>query len=156
MQIIPLDAVASQTLSITLNSQTVGINLYTLNTAGNILGQEVGATADSTVITADDGSITADATETTALISLPPAEQLYIDVTLEGDPIITGKLVNCLSPLILTSAYLGFEGELEFFDTQNTGLQDTTNPDYEGLGTQYQLVYFTPADIAAGLGGTYP
>lgn len=155
-QVVPLQPVPAQTLSITLNGQNVGISLYTLNDAGNILGQEVSATADSTVITADNADITADATQTTAIISLPPDEQLYADVSLAGEPIIVGKLVGCLSPLILTSAYLGFEGELEFFDTMNLGLQDSTNPAYTGLGAQYQLVYFSPADIAAGLGGTYP
>jgi hypothetical protein len=147
-QIIPLLAVPSQTLSITLNQQNVGISLYTLNDAGNILGEPVAITADSTLVSADNTTITADVTMTSALVSLAPTEQLYIDVTLDGTPVITARLVSCSQPLILTSAYLGFEGELEFFDSQNTGAQNTTNPTYEGLGTQYQLVYFLPSEVA--------
>ena len=37
---------------------------------------------------------------------------------------------------LVRSAYLGFIGQLAFFDTQGT-----SDPDYSGLGTRYQLVY---------------
>jgi hypothetical protein len=148
VQTIPLQAVPSQTLSLTLNGQAVGISLYTMNDAGGILGGS-GFTADTTEITADTTDVTADETSGFFPLSLQPNQQLYIDVTLDGDAIITAKLCTVLQPLLLTSPYIGFEGELEFFDTLNTGLQDSTNPVYTGLGTQYQLVYFSPADLAA-------
>lgn len=151
-QTIPLLAVPSQTLSTTLNGQAVGISLYTMNDAGTILSPSAaGFTADSTLVTADSTVYTADDTMSLSSLSLLPTEQLYIDVTLNGAPVITCKLVTVLQPLVITSAYSGFQGELEFFDVQNTGLQNSTNPSYAGLNTQYVLVYFSPADIAAGL-----
>ena len=153
--IIPLQAAPAQTLSVQLNGQGVTISVYSLNTAGDILNEQVGVTADSTDVTADNTDITADATVIPALYELSPAQALYMDVAVDGAPLVTAKLCVSLSPIMLTSQYLGFEGELEFFDTYNLTTDAVTNPIWPGLGTQYQLVYFSPADVAAGLGGTY-
>ena len=128
---IPLQAVPAQTLQALLNGQTIGISLYTMNSPGRILEMQ---------------------SET----ELIPDPVLYIDVTLSGAPIITGRRCMSLAPLMLESGYMGFSGELVFFDTQNTALDTVTNPVYTGLGSQYRLVYFSPADMAAGLGVSYP
>ena len=60
---------------------------------------------------------------------------LYLDLAVNNAPIIYGVL--CLNAnLIVRDAYLGFSGDLAFYDTQ--GAQD---PDYTGLGGRYQLAY---------------
>lgn len=130
-QLIPLQAVPAQTLQVVLNAQTVSLSLYTLNSPGNVIGEQ-------------------------SPLELTPEQVLYMDASLAGSAIITCRRCLSLSPLLLESAYMGMTGELVFFDTVNQTLASVTNPTYPGLGTQYELVYFTPADMAAGLGTTYP
>lgn len=48
---------------------------------------------------------------------------------------------------IVISAYLGFSGDLAFYDTTDT--VTPSNPTYDGLGSRYQLTYYTPEEIAA-------
>ncbi len=51
--------------------------------------------------------------------------------------------VPCLDFVLLVRfAYLGFDGDFAFVDTQGS-----SNPVYTGLGTRFQLVYFTPEDL---------
>jgi hypothetical protein len=66
---------------------------------------------------------------------------LFFDLSVAGGVIITGVL--CLDQnLLVRNTYLGFVGDLAFFDTQGTN-----DPDYTGLGGRYQLVYLAPGDI---------
>ncbi len=63
------------------------------------------------------------------------ATGLYCDITASDTAIVNTML--CLNLVgLVRSAYLGFIGQLAFFDTQGT-----SDPDYSGLGTRYQLVY---------------
>lgn len=51
---------------------------------------------------------------------------------------------------IVRDLYLGFVGDLSFFDTQGT-----SDPNYQGLGgtsARYQLFYLSPADLPSGEG----
>ncbi len=60
---------------------------------------------------------------------------LYCDIVANQTNIVTTML--CLNLVgLVREAYLGFTGQLFFFDTQGT-----SDPDYSGLGTRYQLVY---------------
>jgi hypothetical protein len=62
-----------------------------------------------------------------------------------GDTLIVASVICENFVRIIRSAYLGFVGDLAFFDTK--GL---SNPVYTGLGgsaAQYQLIYFTPEDL---------
>lgn len=49
---------------------------------------------------------------------------------------------------IIRSSYLnvmsGFSGDFVFLDTQGS-----SDPTFDGLGTRYQLVYLSPADLTA-------
>lgn len=66
---------------------------------------------------------------------------LFCDVSVNNTLIIGG--VICLNGVkIVRDAYLGFIGDLGFFD-----LQGTDDPTYAGLGTQFVLVYFSPTDL---------
>jgi hypothetical protein len=72
---------------------------------------------------------------------------LYLDLivpTLKAEPLVAG--VACRNNnRIVRYAYLGFVGDLKFFD--ELGQSD---PSYAGLGGRYQLVYLEAADLAGG------
>ncbi len=60
---------------------------------------------------------------------------LYADVLLNDAPIVSG--VSCLNNnLIIREAYLGFIGDLYFWDTQGSD-----DPDSSGLGSRFVLFY---------------
>ena len=109
MQIIPLLAVPSQTLTVQLGTQPCTLNVYQMSTG------------------------------------------LYIDVYV-NDKLIIGGVIGRDADRIARDAYLGFIGDLSFYDTQ--GL---TDPVYTGLGQpsanpRYILAYLDPTDLAtAGL-----
>lgn len=70
---------------------------------------------------------------------------LYLDLSVLGVEILQTQL--CVDRAYLVrDAYLGFIGDLAFVDTLSG-----TDPVYTGLGTQYQLIYFAPADLPARL-----
>ena len=48
--------------------------------------------------------------------------------------------------VIVRDAYLGFIGDLAFYDTQGD-----TAPVYTGLGSRYVLEYFAPSELPAGV-----
>jgi len=60
---------------------------------------------------------------------------LFFDLTVNGNDIVNTMI--CLNLVgLIREAYLGFQGQLTFFDTQGTN-----DPTYDGLGARYQLVY---------------
>lgn len=65
---------------------------------------------------------------------------LFVDVLFGAEPVIQGVLAHNLN-WIVRSAYLGFDGDLTFFDTQ--GEED---PTYAGLGDRFVLIYFEAAE----------
>ncbi|MDE1007000.1 MAG: hypothetical protein OSB38_15165 [Paraburkholderia fungorum] len=66
---------------------------------------------------------------------------VYLDLYVNDEPIVTGVIARD-RVLIVRQSYLGFVGDLAFFDTQ--GVSD---PTYDGLGTRYQLVYLEASDL---------
>ena len=67
---------------------------------------------------------------------------LFVDIWLNG--VIIGASVIAHNAVALVARdYAGFSGNLMFFDTQ--GKDD---PLYSGLGSRWQLVYFTAAEYA--------
>ena len=67
---------------------------------------------------------------------------LYISGTL----IIGGVLCENLNRIV-RSLYLGFIGDLVFYDTQGS-----TDPVYQGLGARYQLIYIEASDLPPNIG----
>ncbi len=120
MQSIPIISAPAQNFSIVLGGQSCQINLYSLQTPGDILG-----------------------TVTSTELQGYPA--LYADLLLGTQPIISCRIVRNLVPWLLDATYQGFIGDLVMIDT----LADT-DPVWTGLGAQYQLVYLSAADLAAG------
>ena len=67
-----------------------------------------------------------------------------MDVFLDNVLVVGG--VPCMNlNLIVRSQYLGYSGDFAFFDTQGT-----SNPNYTGLGGRFQLIYYSPTDLAVG------
>lgn len=66
---------------------------------------------------------------------------LYVDLAVGALPVLNGVIAQNAN-LIVRYAYLGFVGDLAFFDTQGSN-----DPDYTGLGSRYQLVYLEAADL---------
>ena len=60
---------------------------------------------------------------------------LFFDLTVDGNDIVDSMI--CLNLVgLVREEYLGFVGQLVFFDTQGTD-----DPTYTGLGSRFQLVY---------------
>ena len=88
-------------------------------------------------------------------LGFPSQQALYIDVTANGAAIATCRKCRAFSGLttdappfvLLDARYQPFEGDFLFLDTQGVGL----DPQYSGFGTngRWQLLYFTPEDLAA-------
>lgn len=67
---------------------------------------------------------------------------MFCSLSVGDAPIVSGVACRNLAPMV-HSVYLGFIGDLTFFDTQ--GASDPSSP---GLGTRYLLQYLEPADLA--------
>ena len=69
----------------------------------------------------------------------PPAHKHY------GRRLLILGGVMCLNAtVIVRNTYLGFVGDLAFYD-----MQGATDPLYTGLGSRYVLAYLVPGDIPA-------
>jgi hypothetical protein len=71
---------------------------------------------------------------------------LFIDLYV-NDTLIIGGVIGENANRIVRSIYLGFSGDLSFYDSQGTD-----DPVYTGLGTRFFLLYLFPADLPAGEG----
>jgi len=67
---------------------------------------------------------------------------LFIDVFVNNQLIIGGVICENLNRIVRDS-YLGFIGDLIFYDTTKGG----NDPDYTGLGSRYLLVYLEQSDL---------
>jgi hypothetical protein len=69
---------------------------------------------------------------------------LYLDLTIGATPILAGVICQNANRIV-RYAYLGFVGDLAFFDTQGSD-----DPTFTGLGSRWQLVYLEAADLLTG------
>ena len=66
---------------------------------------------------------------------------VYLNLSVNNTQVVSG--VICRDRVaIVRDAYLGFVGDLSFFDTQGT-----SDPDYTGFGSRFQLVYLEASDL---------
>lgn len=76
---------------------------------------------------------------------------LYCDLVSNGIPIVScrkcrafsGSATEAAPFLLLDAGYWGFQGDFLFIDTE--GDED---PQYSGLGSRWQLIYYSPTDLA--------
>lgn len=66
---------------------------------------------------------------------------MFLDLAVDNTPIISGVICRDRVRLV-RQEYLGFVGDLAFMDTQ--GLDD---PQYEGLGTRWVLMYLEASEL---------
>jgi len=71
---------------------------------------------------------------------------LYVDLYV-NDALIIAGIVALNRVKIVRDAYLGFVGDLAFYDTQGDQWGNPQDPDYTGLGTRWLLYYFSPAEL---------
>ena len=137
MQIVPLQPVQSQTSYVTLNGQVCTINVY----QKGILPSVKPLVANlPNILQLENGY----PFESTSRTWLYPAV-VYFDLYVSNVLIVAG--VACLNGVALVrSSYLGFVGDLAFYDTQGS-----SDPVYQGLGTRYQLVYLLPGDVISSV-----
>jgi hypothetical protein len=76
---------------------------------------------------------------------------LYIDVYVGQALIIAGVIGENLNRIV-RSLYLGFVGDLTFWDTQAGPGFDGESPIYTGLGSRFLLVYIEASELPAGEG----
>lgn len=84
-------------------------------------------------------------------LGFPPVAELYCDLVSDGVPIVncrkcrafSGSSTEAAPFMLLDAAYWGFQGDFLFIDTE--GDED---PQYSGLGSRWQLVYYSPSDLA--------
>jgi hypothetical protein len=66
---------------------------------------------------------------------------LFLDLFVNNEPIITAAL--CLDRVrLVRTSYQAFVGDLAFADTLGTA-----DPTYQGLSTQFQLLYLESTDL---------
>jgi len=72
----------------------------------------------------------------------------YADLYVNGALILGGVICQNLNRIV-RSLYLGFIGDLCFYDTQGTATVPSTgsDPSSPGLGTRYLLLYLEASDL---------
>jgi hypothetical protein len=149
MVIIPLQPVPSQVLTVALGAQRVGIAVYQRSTydVTTIYPMVMQASDTGAVLTLDNGA--ALSLDSGALLTLDGAgvilsspvatithvvsPQMFMDLAVGDVSILNGA--PCLEGVgIVRDAYLGFQGELVFLDTQGSA-----DPYYDGLGSRWVL-----------------
>lgn len=125
MVIIPLQPVVSQTVNVVLADQSCTIDVYAKGILAAYQPPWVPAPTPPTYPAPD-------------LL----ASALYLDLYVSNVLVLGG--IQCLNGVaIVRDSYLGFVGDLAFYDTQGA-----TDPVYTGLGGRYVLAYLSPGDIA--------
>lgn len=118
MQIVPVTNEPNQTLQIVLAGQNCSIELRTL-----------------------DGYAGGDLTFGT------PVEYLAFSLDVSGVSITENALCLNLKRLLINRQYLGFVGDFMFQDTQPDSVTGPSDPQFDGLGTRYVLLYLEAADL---------
>ena len=72
---------------------------------------------------------------------------LFVTLSVDDAIVIAGVLALDRN-VIVRDAWLGFTGDLAFFDVQAPPALD---PDWTGLGTRFLLVWISPAELPPGL-----
>lgn len=117
-QLVPLNAVESQTLQFVAATQNCQMSVYT-----------------------NDGLDMTDPTLET--------NSTYIAMDFAYNGIQVTNTQPCLNKtrILLNRQYLGFVGDFMFVDTQPPAGTDGADPEWEGLGTRWVLVYLEASDL---------
>lgn len=72
------------------------------------------------------------------------ATGVFVDLYV-NNVLIVGGVIALNGVRLVRYAYLGFAGDLMFVDT----LAPASDPEWQGLGTQFQLFYLSADEVAA-------
>ena len=120
MLTVPTAAVPSQNFSVLLDGQACEVNVYQLG-EGDAAGLYMDLSSDDSVIFT-----------------------CRVCRGYGGQPDTTAPFMG------IGRAYLGFLGDFVWIDTQASATQPAEDPEFEGLGARWILLYFTQADLEAG------
>lgn len=87
-------------------------------------------------------------------LGLDPDAHLYFTLSVAGVPVVTTRVCRNLQLLLADAGYRGFQGGFMFVDNQavvGQELQTGVDPFYQGLGTRFELVYLTAAEMATSV-----
>lgn len=79
---------------------------------------------------------------------------LFFDLSVGATPIVTCRVCRNLQQLLADAEYRGFQGGFMFVDNQavaGNALQTGLDPVYTGLGSRFELVYLTAAEMATSV-----
>ena len=76
---------------------------------------------------------------------------LFMDLLVNDQPIILGQICQNLNRIVRL-LYRGFSGDFVFNDTQPDPDSGPADPSYSGLGSRFQLIYLSAADLPANEG----
>jgi hypothetical protein len=68
---------------------------------------------------------------------------LFMSVAVAGEPVINSVLCQNRNRIV-RSAYLGFDGDFSWYDTQGA-----SDPVFNQIGTRFLLLYLSESDLAA-------
>lgn len=69
---------------------------------------------------------------------------LFVDVEVNDQLVVAGVICQNLNRVV-RSLYLGFSGDLTFWDT--AGTDDPQDPVYTGLGARFVLLYLSASEL---------
>lgn len=72
---------------------------------------------------------------------------LYIDLSFNGNPVITTRICRNVQRLLRDAGYHGFIGDFMFLDLHVADLINGLDPEYTGLGSRFQLIYLEASDL---------
>lgn len=75
---------------------------------------------------------------------------VFFDLYADNVLVVGGVKCQNLNRLV-RDKYLGFIGDFTFFDQQTDDNNLGTDPQYEGFGTRYLLLYLTPDEVTEAL-----
>lgn len=70
---------------------------------------------------------------------------VFVDLYVDNVAVILGVQAENLNRIV-RDAYLGFAGDLFFYDTQTTS-EGGSDPDYAGFGDRFVLIYLSASEI---------
>lgn len=79
---------------------------------------------------------------------------LYFSLSVAGAAVVTARVCRNLQLLLASSRYYGFQGDFMFVDNQaivGQELQTGVDPFWQGLGTRFELLYLTAAEMATSV-----
>lgn len=79
---------------------------------------------------------------------------LYFNLSVGTTPIVAGRVCRNLQQILDDAEYRGFQGGFMFVDNQaviGDALQTGVDPVVSGLGSRFELVYLTAAEMATSV-----